>query len=43
MSECHRSKVLLKGIMIVFKPKGRKFVAFLMGVWAQKNVLVDKI
>ena len=31
MSECHRTKSLLKCIMIVFKIKVLKFVAFLMG------------
>ena len=31
MSEYHRTKSLLKGIMIVFKTKGRKIVAFLTG------------
>ena len=38
MSECHRSKILLKGIMIVFKTKGLHFVAFLMGVLGCLNV-----
>ena len=32
MSECHRTKSVLKGIMIVFKQKVREFVAFLTGV-----------
>ena len=50
MSECHRTKSLLKGTVIVFKKKVLKFVAFLIGVLgylnvnrAAKNMLVDKI
>ena len=44
MSECHRSKILLKGT----KQKVLKFVAFLMGVLGCLNVnkklmLVDRI
>ena len=31
MNECHRTKSLLKCVMIVFKTKVLKFVAFLMG------------
>ena len=39
MSECHRTKILLKGIiMIVFKQKVRKFVVFLTGVLGCLNV-----
>ena len=38
MSECHRTKSLLKGIMIVFKTKVLKFVAFLMVVLGYLNV-----
>ena len=50
MSECHTTKILLKGTMVVFKTKGRKFVVFLTGLLgclnvnqAAKNMLVDKI
>ena len=38
MSECDRTKSLLKGIMIVFKQKVRKFVAFPTGVLGGLNV-----
>ena len=38
MIECHRTKSLLKGKMIVFKKKVRKFVAFLTGVLGCLNV-----
>ena len=38
MSECQRTKSLLKGIMIVWKTKVHKFVAFLTGVLGCLNV-----
>ena len=51
MSECHSTKSLLKGIMIVFKTKrsenslhsSREFWAVSMYIEQQKNMLVDKI
>ena len=38
MSECHRTNSLLKGIMIVWKTKVRKFVAFLTWVLGRLKV-----
>ena len=51
MSECHRTKNLLKGIMIVFKTKGSKIRCIPHGSFglsqckssSKKNMLVDKI
>ena len=48
MSECHWLKILLKGIMKVFKTKGSQIRSFLMRVLGslnvnQKSMLVDKI
>ena len=51
MSECHRTKSLLKGIMIVFKTKrsanslhsSPEFWAVSIQIEQQKNMLVDKI
>ena len=42
MSECHRTKILSKGIMIVFKTKVCKFVVFLTGVLDCLNVHVNR-
>ena len=51
MSECHRTKSLLKGIKIVFKTKGPQVRCIAHGSFglsqcisnSQKNILVDKI
>ena len=51
MSVCHRTKSLLKGIMIVFKTKGRQTRRIPHGSFrlsqckssGKKNMLVDKI
>ena len=51
MSECHRTKSLLKGIMIVFKTKGPQIRCIPHGSFglsqckssSKKNMLVDKI
>ena len=51
MSECHRSKILLKGIMIVFKTKGPQIRCIPHGSFglsqcessSKKNMLADKI
>ena len=50
MSECHRTKILLKGIMIVFKTKGAQIRYILHGSFglsqckssSKKNMLVEK-
>ena len=51
MSECHRTKILLKGIMIVLKTKGPQIRCIPHGSFglsqckssSKKNMLVDKI
>ena len=51
MSESHRTKSLLKGIMIVFKTKGPQIRCIPLGSFglsqckssSKKNMLVDKI